>query len=247
MPPQNVTRSSDSPWIESVWSSGSDETAHMTSVANETWGLVFWHQAGSSCAGITGPESKASPAPVPQHAQFFGIQFAVGTSLSMVPTSTLLDNGIELPDTHANSFRLDGRRWEIPHIDDAEALVAKLVTAGAVVRDPVVAATLNGQRVNASDRTVERRFRSATGFTRTTIGQIRRARVAAELLSAGVSVSTTIESLQYYDEPHLARALRRYVGWTAGDLRSGSVGAISLVSSPDDVVDGLRDPVAVRG
>ncbi|MET0495971.1 MAG: AraC family transcriptional regulator, partial [Actinoplanes sp.] len=34
--------------------------------------------------------------------------------------------------------------------------------------------------------------------------------------------------LGYFDEPHLARALRRYVGRTAGQLREGIGGAIAL-------------------
>ncbi len=34
--------------------------------------------------------------------------------------------------------------------------------------------------------------------------------------------------LGYYDEPHLARALRRFVGRTAGALRAGEGGAIAL-------------------
>lgn len=244
----NVTRSSDSPWIDSVWrSSSDDDDTEMTSVASETWGLAFWTQDGSSFAAVTGPESRAASAPVPQSAEFVGIQFAVGTSLRMVGTSALVDSGIELPDTHALTFRLDGARWEIPRMDDAEALVARLVREEVIVRDPVVAATLEGRRAAISDRTVERRFRSATGFTRGTIDQIRRARAAAELLSAGASVSAAIASSGYYDEPHLARALRRYVGRTAGQLRGGGGGAIALARSADDVVDGLHDAVGVRG
>lgn len=34
--------------------------------------------------------------------------------------------------------------------------------------------------------------------------------------------------LDYFDEPHLARALRSYVGRTARQLREGAGGAIAL-------------------
>src|SRR3712207_1163209 len=136
------TRASDSPWISSVWTSRSDEVSQMTSVASETWGLVFWAQDGVPHAAVTGPESRASAAPVPEGAAFVGIQFAVGTSLRMTPTPTLVDSGLELPDTTTRHFRLHGDRWETPRADDAEALVDRLVRSGTVERDPLVAAVL---------------------------------------------------------------------------------------------------------
>jgi methylphosphotriester-DNA--protein-cysteine methyltransferase len=60
------------------------------------------------------------------------------------------------------------------------------------------------------------------------VRQIERARNAAALLAAGVAVADVVCSLEYFDEPHLARALRRYVGRTARQLREGTGGAIAL-------------------
>lgn len=59
--------------------------------------------------------------------------------------------------------------------------------------------------------------------------------MAAESLASGADVGAVVLACGYYDEPHLARALRRYVGRTAGQLRSGLGGAIALSS-----VDGER-------
>ena len=58
--------------------------------------------------------------------------------------------------------------------------------------------------------------------------QIGRARAAATLLASGAAVQTAVVDLGYYDEPHLARALRRYVGRTPGQLREGRGGALAL-------------------
>ncbi|WP_040839048.1 hypothetical protein [Nocardia brevicatena] len=55
-----------------------------------------------------------------------------------------------------------------------------------------------------------------------------RARTAAVLLVSGAAASDVVGTLGYYDEPHLARALRRYVGRTAQQLREGLGGAIAL-------------------
>jgi AraC-like DNA-binding protein len=200
----------------------------MTSVAGVRWGLVFWAQAGRAYASITGPETRTGTAPVPEGATFTGIEFAVGTSLRAVPTPALVDGGVELPDTTRRTFRLDGARWETPGPDDAEALVARLVRAGTVVRDPLIAELLRGHRPAVSERTVERRFRAATGLTRGAVRQIARARTAAELLAGGDPAADVVAKLDYFDEPHLARALRCYVGRTAGQLRDGAGGAIAL-------------------
>ncbi|MFC4377332.1 helix-turn-helix domain-containing protein [Nocardia halotolerans] len=221
-------RGSDSPWVSTVWTCRSEEVTQMTSVAAETWGLVFWEQDGVRGAAVTGPESRAGTAPVPEGAGFVGIQFAVGTSLRTVATPTLLDGGIALPDVTERGFWLDGTRWETPHPDDAEALIERLVATGTVDRDPLVADALRGGRPAVAERTLERRFRAATGLTQGAVRQIERVRTAAMLLSAGETAGDVVVKLDYYDEPHLARALRRYVGRTARQLREGSGGAIAL-------------------
>ncbi|AZM45746.1 AraC family transcriptional regulator [Streptomyces sp. WAC 06738] len=222
------TRRSDSPWVDTVWSCTSEQVTAMTSVAGVHWGLVFWRQDGRAYAGVTGPETRTGTAPVPEGAEFTGIEFALGTSLRALPTPALVDGGVELPDTTRRTFRLDGARWETPRADDAEALVGRLVRAGIVVRDPLVAEVLRGHRPAVSERTVERRFRAATGLTRGAVRQIARARTAAELLALGAPAASVVAKLDYFDEPHLARALRSYVGRTARQLREGAGGAIAL-------------------
>ena len=241
------TRASDSPWVASVWTCRSERVAEMTSVATETWGLVFWQQEGRAYAAVSGPESRTGTAPVPDGATFVGIQFAVGTSLRMTDTRALVDAGIALPDTSPRSFWLDGFRWETPCAADAEALVDRLVRHEVVVRDPVVTEVMNGRGIPVvTDRTIERRFRTSTGFSRGSVRQIGRARAAAERLASGDVVGEVVSHLGYYDEPHLARALRRYVGRTASQLRDGTGGALALSVSAHDVVDHFDDPVGVR-
>jgi hypothetical protein len=225
---QFTTRGSDSPWVDTVWTCTSEQITAMTSVAGVRWGLVFWELAGTAYAGITGPETRSSAAPVPEGATFTGIEFAVGTSLRVVPTPALVDSGVALPDTTGRTFRLDGTRWETPGPDDAEALVERLVRAGTVVRDPLLVDVLRGHRTAVSGRTVERRFRTATGLTQGAVRQIERARSAAQRLAAGGTAAEVVAELDFYDEPHLARALRGYVGRTVGQLREGAGGAIAL-------------------
>jgi AraC-like DNA-binding protein len=158
-----------------------------------------------------------------------GDPFAVGVFLGSLATRALVDRGIELPEVTRRTFWLEGGRWEIPAPDDAEALVARLVRNGVIARDPLVAAALrDSRRPTVSERTFQRRFRAATGLTQGAVRQIGRARAAATLLASGTAVQTAVVDLGYYDEPHLARALRRYVGRTPGQLREGRGGALAL-------------------
>ncbi|TWD83317.1 helix-turn-helix protein [Kribbella amoyensis] len=222
------TRASDSPWLESVWTCRSEQVSEMTSVASETWGLVFWQRQGQRYAAITGPERRTSTAPVPEEADFVGLQFAVGTSLRAVALRSLVDGGVVLPDVTGRTFWLDGAHREIPRPDDAEAWVDRLVREGAVAGDPLVSTTLRGTAPEVTERTLERRFRAATGLTQGAVRQIGRARTAAQLLISGETAGDVTAKLGYYDEPHLARALRRYIGRTAQQLRAGTGGPIAL-------------------
>jgi hypothetical protein len=157
----------------------------MTSVASETWGLVFWRQGAASYAAATGPETRAGSAQVPDEADFVGIQFAVGTSLRIAPASSLVESGIELPVTSRSRFWLGADRWEIPAEEEAEQFVARLVAVGALVRDSLVQEVLDGRPFHGTTRTLERRFRAATGLTRGAIVQIERARSAADRSGQG--------------------------------------------------------------
>jgi hypothetical protein len=122
------------------------------------------------------------------------------------------------------SFWLDGSAWHIPDYDNAEAFVGRLVREGVVVRDPLVADVVRGAEPDLSARTVQRRFLAATGFTRSAVRQIDRARQAAVLLGQGEPSAEVIDRLGYFDQPHLAHSLSRFIGRTATALRDADVG-----------------------
>ncbi len=115
---------------------------------------------------------------------------------------------------------LRGEEWELPNFDNAEDFVRRLVRAGILVRDPLVAEVLAGSDVPPrSLRSVQRRVVAATGLTQRQVRQIDRARRAALLLGEGVSALDTVHRLGYYDQPHLARSLTRFLGRTATQLQ----------------------------
>ncbi|MCW2864848.1 MAG: AraC family transcriptional regulator [Actinoallomurus sp.] len=212
------SRPSDSPYIERVWRSRSHDVDRMTSIATAHWDLVFWEQCGQVNVVVQGPESTASPAPVPEDATFFGISFSLGTSMPHLAINRLVDGFAEIPDATRRSFWLKGSAWHLPGYDNAEMFVRRMVREGVLVCDPIVAAVLGGASPDVSERTIQRRFVAATGLTRGAIRQIDRVRQAAVLIQEGVPVHDVIHRLGYFDQPHLARSLTRYVGRTATQL-----------------------------
>ncbi|QIP84938.1 helix-turn-helix domain-containing protein [Streptomyces sp. Tu 2975] len=212
------SRTSELPYIERVWRSRSDDVTRMMSVATSHWELVFWEHQGRTQAAVLGPEPRASQAPVPDDAVFFGISFALGTSMPHIPMSSLVGGNAEIPDVTRRSLWLKGSAWHVPDYDNAEAFVLRMVREGIVDQDPIVPAVLGGARPDVSDRTLQRRFVAATGLTQGAVRQIQRARQAAVLVQEGVPVQDVVHRLGYFDQPHLARSLSRYIGRTATRL-----------------------------
>jgi methylphosphotriester-DNA--protein-cysteine methyltransferase len=113
---------------------------------------------------------------------------------------------------------MNGAQWELPQFANAETFVARLARAGVIRRDEAVEAALQGDGRALSTRSVQRHFRQATGMTQDTFRQIERARHATTLLKDGMSILDTVGAAGYYDQAHLTRSLKRFVGQTPGDI-----------------------------
>jgi AraC-like DNA-binding protein len=142
----------------------------------------------------------------------------LGTFLPHLPTSRLVDDGVDLPTASSNSFWLGGSNFQFPDYENADIFVERLVREGLLLRDPVVEAALQGQIKDLTQRAVQYRFLQATGITQSTARQIERARYATLLLQQGVSILDTIQQAGYYDQPHLTRSLGRFIGQTPAQL-----------------------------
>lgn len=216
------TGSSTSPLVTTTWQTRSEPEERFISVAVSHWELVFTRQAAGTWVTLRGPETRATTAPIPQDADFFGIQFSHGTFLPMLDMRGLVDRALVLPMVSRSSFWLDGSAWELPRPDNADVFVDRLVRAGLLVHDPVASAALQDDVAGLSPRSVERRVARATGLTRGTIRQIRRAERAVELLGRGVPAPDVARRAGYADQPHMTRSLRRFVGETPSQVAAAS-------------------------
>ncbi len=219
MPIESEDRASDSRYVQRVWRGRASGTETMTSVATSTWELVFWEESGTVHAAARGPETAASTAELRGDSASLGIAFAHGVSTPHLPVAAIVDGGTESVRATERSFVLAGEEWELPGYDSAEQFVDKLVRAGVLVRDPLVEEVVWGGLARVGSRSVQRRVGKATGLTQSAIRQIDRAREAAILIQAGIPALDVVHRLGYYDQPHLARALRRFIGRTATQLQ----------------------------
>ena len=205
---------SDSPFIEKVWTSRSEPEPAFTSVAVSRWHIVITTRGNVTRLAVRGPETSATVTPIPTDTEFFGIVFRLGTFLPVMPLAGLVDRAVTLPAAGPNSVLFGGSVWEIPRPGNADVFVNRLVRRDLLLRDPIVAESLQGEVDGQSNRTIQRHVVRATGLTRRTIRQIARAGEAVEALGGGLSPHDAALQLGYSDQAHLTRSMRRFFGQT---------------------------------
>jgi AraC-like DNA-binding protein len=212
-------RQSDSPFVERVWRCRSERAGAFSSVAACHWEMVVTRHDGRAFLTVRGPETKGTTAQCPADGEWFAIRFKLGTFMPHLRPARLRDrNDVTLADAGARSFRLNGSVWDYPDFENAETFVKRLVRRGLVVLDRVVDDALRARSDGARLRTAQRHFLQATGMTHATIRQIERARHATRLLHEGTPILDAVYDAGFYDQAHLTRSLKHFVGQTPAQI-----------------------------
>lgn len=212
------TQSLESPFVQATYQARSVGGGSFMSTAASNLEMVITKQKGKITLSLRGPETKASPAPIPEDAEFLGIIFRHGTFMPNFPGSKLVDHEIHLPETVKNSFQLFGETWEFPNSENVDVFVKRLLRNDLLAHDQVVGDVLRGKTQDLSLRSVQRRFVQVTGLTYKTIQQIERARHALALLKSGIPIPETAYQAGYFDQPHLTRSLKLFAGQTPAQI-----------------------------
>ncbi len=220
------SRTEPSDFVERIWRARSVPEKAMISVAAPRWRIIVVKPSCSPATNpatvfVRGPETTASIVDIPQDAEFFGIEFKLGTFMPALALETLVGVGRELDAVSRTRINLAGTNWEIPSFENADHFVKHLVSSGTLVRDPIVQQALLREPIAITERSVQRRFLRATGVNYGAIRQIERAERTVALLSAGMSILDAVEIAGYSDQAHMTRSLRRFLGKTPGQLVSG--------------------------
>jgi Helix-turn-helix domain len=212
-------RPSTSRYVECVWRCRSEAGGTFLSMAESNIELVITRLPDISAVTLRGPVTRATPVECPPHGEWLAIRFRLGAYFPRLPTSALLDHqDLQLPVHHRNHFWFSGLSWEIPHFENAESFVERLVRAGVLARSHAAEAVQDGDVEWMSRRSVQRHFARATGLTLSGHQRIVRARRAADLLASGRSILDATFEAGYFDQAHLTRSVKDLVGMTPAQL-----------------------------
>jgi hypothetical protein len=211
-------RLSDSPYVEKVtrgWTMSQGSTIRPAEI---NWHMVLARHPRGVQFLVVGPWSTAGVAAWGAGAEILWIQFRLGTFLPHLPGKEIVEKETHLPGASSRSFWLKGSAWQFPDYDNADTFVQKLVREEVLAYDPLINAVLQGEPAEMSPRTVRHRFVRATGLTQSHIVQFERARRAADLLRQGHSILNTVYEAGYFDQPHLTRSLKQFIGYTPAQI-----------------------------
>ena len=211
-------RSSDSLYIETVtrgWTMSDGSTIRPAEIK---WHMVFVKENGRAHSLVVGPLTMSGVAAWGEGAEILWIRFKIGSFMPHFPIRNYLDAETSLPGASGGSFWLKSSAWQFPDYDNVETFLDRLVREGLLVCDPIVNAALQDQLPEMSLRTVRHRFLRATGLTQSHIRQFERAQGAEALLKQGISILNTVHELGYFDQPHLTRSLKQFIGYTPAQI-----------------------------
>src|SRR5260221_1108753 len=216
-------RPSDSPFIEKVTGGHTEGTGTTIRPAESHWHMVFTRYQGGLHPIVTGPLTTAGVVSFSEGAEILWVKFKLAAFMPPLPTRNMLDSETILPGASGRSFYLKGSAWQLPSFENVETFIERLVRQEILVRDPLVDEVLQRNPLESpplemASRTVRHRFRRATGLSQNNILQIERAQQARALLEQGKSILDTIDALGYFDQPHLTRSLKQWVGHTPGEI-----------------------------
>ena len=212
-------RPSDSPFVETIWRSRSEQAGPFISIAESQYSLVVTKYRGRAFMTVRGPSTHAAPAFTPADAEFLGIQFKPGVFLQHLPPALVAQrNDISLPEASSDSFWLQQAAWQYPDFENVDSFVDRLARGGMLVADPLVTQVLHREPVDATVRTLRRHFLYAAGMPYGSLFQIERARYATLLLKQGAPIQDAVYRAGYFDQPHLTRSLKQYIGLTPAQI-----------------------------
>jgi len=207
-------RFSDSLYVDSIWHGRADSNHTLMCPADGRWNLCFSTVKGRTQVSVEGPISRAVPKTHVEGVDWLVIKFRLGVYLPGMSARNYLDGADVLRQAANHSFWLHRSTWHMPTYDNADTFVDWLVRDDALQVNPVVSAALQNQPQAAAARTLRYHFLQTTGLSQSRIRQIERARAAMTLVQRDVSILDVVHRLDYADQPHLTRSLKRFMGYT---------------------------------
>ncbi len=218
-------RGSDSPFIETVTRGRTAGSGSVIRPAEFHWHMVLVKSDAGTQLLVAGPLTSSGVVYFKEGMQLLWIKLKLGTYMPHLPARSMVNVETALPQAAGQSFWLKGSAWQFPDYDNTETFIQRLVREDVLARDPLIHDALQGRAQGLSPRTVRHHFSQVTGLTQASILQMQRAQRAADLLRQGTPILDTVFEAGYFDQPHLTRSLKQWIGHTPAQLlqmRSGA-------------------------
>lgn len=211
-------RLSDSPFVDAVTHGYTTEVGSTIRPAETHWHMVLVKAEGKTQLLVVGPLTTAGVVSWGAGGEILWLRFKLGVFMPHLAFHEFRDAELSLPGATSQRFWLKGSAWQFPDYENVDTFVDRLMREEVLAYDPLVGAIMQEQPQTLAPRTVRHRFAQATGLTQKHVMQVARAQQAAEMLNQGVPILDTVDELGYFDQPHLTRALKRWVGYTPAQL-----------------------------
>lgn len=214
-----ISRLSDSPFIRQVWQAQFTGDGQLSVTADGTWDIVFSEHNDKVTCLITGPTTKVNTYNYYKNQWALGIQFKEGTYLLGMPAREVI-NANRSVAAEQGTISLKGHVFTVPTYENAEQFVQQLCNFKLLARDVVIEQTLQKKDTTTPVRSIQRHFIATTGIPLSRHQQIMRAQKAAQLLRIGMAITAVVHECGYYDQAHLNRSIKQFLGTTPQRLRS---------------------------
>lgn len=218
MTQKHTQRTSSHPWIDVVWQTVCLTDGIYRATPDGSWDLILsCAPDGTPTVFLTGQATEPVDVPYSEGEHSVVISFAAHVFLAS-QTEARTGAALRFLEVQGGCFLLDGVPLALPSFAEAEALVDRMVAAGLLRSDELVARAFGERPKAASKRSVQQHFRKTTGITQKDFQQIRRAQEAVRQLKAGASAAEVAAGLGYADQPHMIKSIKKIMGHLPSNL-----------------------------
>jgi AraC-like DNA-binding protein len=215
---KHTRRSSSHPWIDVVWQTVCLADGLYKATPDGSWDLILsCAPDGTPTVFLTGQATE--PVEVPYSAGEHSVVISFAAHVFVATEKDVLTGAtIRFLETRDGLFVLDGIEFPLPTFSNAEELVDRMVAAGLLLSDDLVARAFSQKPKAASKRSVQQHFRKTTGITQKDFQLIRRAQEAVRQLKAGQTAADVAAGLGYTDQSHMIKSIKKIMGHLPSNL-----------------------------
>ena len=218
MTQKHTQRSSPHPWIDTVWQTVCLDDGVYRATPDGAWDLILAVSPdGEPLVFLTGQATE--PVDVPYQAGEHSVVVSFAAHVYLATESEVRTGAaVRFLPVAGDRFDLDGTSLPLPTFENAEDLIDRMIRAGLLKSDDLVAKAFSENPKAASKRSVQLHFKRTTGITQKDFQMIRRAQEAVRRLKRGEAPAAVAADLGYSDQPHMIKSIKTIMGHLPSNL-----------------------------